>query len=191
MSRAVKWLKVFAPVAGVLALLAYGFTTNPREIRSPLLGRPARPLSLALFDGGRFVLGEQGGKAVVVNFWTSWCVPCREEAPLLEATWRAYRDRGVVPVGVNFQDTEPAARAFIAEFGLTFPNGPDPHGGPAIDYGVYGIPELFVVGRDGRITYRHVGAIGQAIMVARLEEALRGDAVTPREGRREQYQPIR
>lgn len=190
MIRAVRWIAIFAPVAGLLALLAYGFTTNPREIRSPLLGRLAPPLSLALFDGGRFVLGEQGGKVVVFNFWASWCVPCREEAPLLEAAWRSYRDRGVVLVGVNFQDTEAAARAFIAEFGLTFPNGPDPGGRSAIDYGVYGIPELFFVGRDGRITYKHVGAIGQAIMVARIEETLQG-TVTPREGRGGQYQPIR
>ncbi len=80
---------------------------------------------------------------MVVDFWASWCVPCRQEAPLLEATWRAYRDQGVVFVGVNFQDEERAARRFLDEFGITFPNGPDPGSRIAIDYGVYGIPELF------------------------------------------------
>lgn len=190
MRRIGKYVAILTPVVGLVGLLAYGFTTNPREIPSPLLGRPAAPFSLPLFDGGRFALDAHRGKVVVINFWASWCVPCREEAPLLEAAWRAYRDRGVVLVGVNFQDTEAAARAFIAEFGLTFPNGPDPGGRLAIDYGVYGIPELFFVGRDGQITYKHVGAVGQAIMVAKIEEALRG-AVTAGEGRSGAYQSIR
>ncbi len=190
MRRWLRLLVILAPAAGLLALLAYGFTTNPREIPSALLARLAPPLSLPLFDGGRFALAEQAGKVVVVNFWASWCVPCREEAPLLEAAWRAYRDRGVVLVGVDFQDAEPAARAFLREFGLTFPNGPDAGGRLAIDYGVYGIPELFIVGRDGRITYKHIGVIGEATLVRKIEEALHG-TVTSGEGRGEQYQSIR
>ena len=190
MRRGLKLLAILTPAGALVALLAYGFTTNPREIRSPLLGRPAAPFTLALFDGGPFALAEQRGKVVVVNFWASWCVPCREEAPLLEAAWRAYRDQGVVLVGVNFQDAEPAARRFLDEFGLTFPNGPDPGGRIAIDYGVYGIPELFIIGRDGRITYKHIGVIGEAALQRRLEEALRG-TVAPREGRDGAYQPIR
>jgi Redoxin len=148
---------------------------------------------LPLFDGGRFSLDEHRGVC-----------SCREEAPMLgaavpcrrrtargrsEAAWRTYRDRGVV-VGIYVQDAEPAARRFIEELGLTFPNGPDAGGRIAIDYGVYGIPELFVVDRDGRITYKHAGAIGQRTLIARTEEALRGRA-SAREGRGEQYQSIR
>jgi cytochrome c biogenesis protein CcmG/thiol:disulfide interchange protein DsbE len=186
-----KWVAVFVPVLGLLGLLAYGFRTNPREIPSPLLGRAAAPFSLTLFDGSRFTLAEHGGKVVLVNFWASWCIPCREEAPLLEATWRAYREHGVVFVGVNIQDSEPAARAFIREFGTTYPNGQDPGGRIAIDYGVYGIPELFFIGRDGRIAYKHIGAIGPSGLAGSLEAALRG-AVMSREGRSEQrYQPVR
>ncbi len=85
---------VLAPVLGLVGLLAYAFRTDPREIPSPLLGRPAPPFAIALFDGGRFDLAEQQDRVVVVNFWASWCVPCREEAPLLEAAWQAHRDRG-------------------------------------------------------------------------------------------------
>ena len=180
---------VLAPAVGLVGLLAYGFRTDPREIPSPLLGRSAAPFSLALFDGGRFDLAGQRDRVVVVNFWASWCVPCREEAPILEAAWRAYRDRGVMVVGVNIQDSEPAARAFIEAFGLTFPNGPDPGGRIAIDYGVYGIPETFVIGRDGRIGYKHVGVIGSSVLEVWVGEALQG-AVIPVEGRSGQYQRV-
>jgi cytochrome c biogenesis protein CcmG/thiol:disulfide interchange protein DsbE len=180
---------VLVPALGLVGLLAYGFRTNPREIPSPLLGRPAAPFSLALFDGGRFQLAEQRDRVVVVNFWASWCVPCRGEAPVLEAAWRAHRDRGVVIVGVNVQDSEPAARAFIEEFGLTFPNGPDPGGRIAIDYGVYGIPETFVIGRDGLIAYKHVGVIAPPALEARIQGALQGVAA-PQEGRSGQYQRV-
>jgi cytochrome c biogenesis protein CcmG/thiol:disulfide interchange protein DsbE len=183
-------LVIITPAAGVLALLAYGFTTNPREIPSPFLGRPAASFSVPLFNGRRFSLDEHQGKVVLVTFWASWCVPCRDEAPRLEAVWRAYRDRGVVVVGVNVQDAEPAARRFIEEFGLTFPNGPDAGGRVAIDYGVYGIPELFVVGRDGRITYKHVGAVSEVVLARRIDEGLRG-MPTSEVGRGTSYQSIR
>ncbi|MBI4561552.1 MAG: TlpA family protein disulfide reductase [Candidatus Rokubacteria bacterium] len=177
-------------VLGVLALLAYGFTRDPREIKSPLIGKPVPPFALDLFDGGRFELEAQRGKVVVVTFWASWCVPCREEAPLLEAAWRASRDRGVVFVGVNVQDQEPAARRFIEEFGLTFPNGPDPGSRIAVDYGVYGIPELFFVDGSGGITYKHIGVIGASLLQTKLDEARRG-LMSREEGRGTGYQSAR
>ena len=177
------------PAAGLVGLLAYGLRTDPRDIPSPLLGRPAAPFTLALFDGGRFALAEHSGQVVLVNFWASWCVPCREEAPLLEAAWRASRERGVVFVGVNIQDSESAAHGFLREFGITYPNGPDPGGHIAIDYGVYGIPETFFITGDGRIAYKQVGALAAATLEARLGQTLRGE-VARREGRSGSYQPV-
>jgi len=177
MARLGRWVAVFAPVLGLLGLLAYGFRTDPRSIPSPLLDRPASPVSLTLFDGSRFTLTEHRGQVVLVTFWASWCLPCREEAALLERAWRAYREQGVVFVGVNIQDSEAGARAFIQEFSVTYPNGPDPGGRIAIDYGVYGIPELFVVGRDGRIASKHIGAIGPDRLAASLDAAIRGTVV--------------
>ncbi len=187
-----KW-RYFLPivvVVGLLVLLAYGFTREPREITSPLIGRRAPPFTLTLFDGGRFDLEAHRDKVVVVSFWASWCVPCREEAPLLEAAWRAYRDQGVLFVGVNVQDQEAAARQFIKEFGLSFPNGSDPGSRIAVDYGVYGIPELFFVDRSGRIVYKHIGVIGAPLLQAKLEDAQRG-VMSQNEGRGERYQPAR
>jgi cytochrome c biogenesis protein CcmG/thiol:disulfide interchange protein DsbE len=149
-----------AAVVPVLLLLAYGFKTDPREIPSPLLGRPAAAFSLTTFAGSPLSLESLRGKVVVLNFWASWCVPaCYEEAPTLERTWRAYKDKGVTVVGVDVQDKEEAAREFLARFGHSFPNAPDPKGRVSVDYGVYGVPETFFIDRKGRVRFKVVGAL--------------------------------
>jgi cytochrome c biogenesis protein CcmG/thiol:disulfide interchange protein DsbE len=154
-----RWLIPLAALP-VLGLLAYGFRLDPRAIPSPLVGRPAASFSLTTFDGKPLTLEGLRGQVVVLNFWASWCYPaCYEEAPVLEAGWRAYRERGLVVVGVDIQDTEEAARRFMDQFKLTFPNAPDPKGKVSIDYGVYGVPETFVIDRQGRIRAKHVGAV--------------------------------
>jgi cytochrome c biogenesis protein CcmG/thiol:disulfide interchange protein DsbE len=172
MTRAMRWL-VPLSVVPVLALLAYGFTTNPRDIPSPLVGRPASPFTLTGFDGAPVDLGALRGKVVVVNFWASWCNPaCYDEAPVLERAWQTYRARGVVVVGIDMQDTPEAARAFIDRFRLTFVNAPDPHGKVAVEYGVYGVPETFFVARDGTIRAKHVGALTDETVRAKVEQLL-------------------
>jgi cytochrome c biogenesis protein CcmG, thiol:disulfide interchange protein DsbE len=171
-TRSMRWL-VPLSVLPVLALLAYGFRTDPRDIPSPLVGRPASPFALTTFDGGPVTLDALRGKVVVLNFWASWCNPaCYDEAPVLERMWQTYRERGVVVVGVDMQDTAEAARAFIQRFGLTFANAPDPQGKLAVEYGVYGVPETFFVARDGTIRAKHVGALTEAAIRAKLEPLL-------------------
>lgn len=173
MTRAMRWL-VPLSVVPVLALLAYGFTTNPRDIPSPLVGRPAAPFTLTGFDGGPVALAALRGKVVVLNFWASWCRPaCYEEAPTLERGWRAYRDRGVVVLGVDIQDHDDAARTFIRDFRLSFANAPDRGGKVSVDYGVYGVPETFFIDRDGRIRVKHVGVVTDEIFRATVEPLLR------------------
>lgn len=95
-----------------------------------------------------------------MNFWASWCYPaCYEEAPRLQRMWERYRERGVVVIGANIQDRESAAREFIRKFGQTFPNGMDLTGKISIDFGVYGVPETFVVDQNGIIVAKFVGAV--------------------------------
>jgi cytochrome c biogenesis protein CcmG/thiol:disulfide interchange protein DsbE len=163
-----------AAVVPVLLLLAYGFRTDPREIPSPLLGRPAAVFSLTTFAGAPLSLESLRGKVVMLNFWASWCVPaCYEEAPTLERTWRTYKDKGVTVVGVDVQDKDEAAREFLRRFEHSFPNAPDPKGRVSVDYGVYGVPETFFIDREGRVRFKHVGALTDEIARRHLDVLLK------------------
>jgi len=157
--RYLRWL-IPAAALPVLGLLAYGFRVNPRDIPTPLIDRPAAAFALTSYAGEPVSLDAYRGRVVVVNFWASWCHPaCYEEAPVLERNWRAYRDRDVVVLGVDIQDRAEAAKKFIADFSLTFPNALDAAGRVSVDYGVYGVPETFFIDRRGRIRAKHVGAV--------------------------------
>jgi cytochrome c biogenesis protein CcmG/thiol:disulfide interchange protein DsbE len=170
---------VILPLIGILA---YGFKRDPRYIPSPLIGRQAPPFAVTLFDGRKLTLEDLRGKVVFLNFWASWCLPCRAEARELEATWQRVKDQDVVFLGIDIQDTEEDARAFIREFDITYPNGRDASGKVAIDYGVWGIPETFFIDRQGQITYKHVGTLGAALITAKLDEA-RSGLVSAEEGK--------
>jgi cytochrome c biogenesis protein CcmG, thiol:disulfide interchange protein DsbE len=186
------WIRlglVILLVGGIAGLLAYGFTKDPRYIRSPLVARQAPSFTLPLFDGGTVALKDLKGKTVLLNFWASWCVPCRAEARALEAAWQKYKDRDVVFLGVDIQDNEESARDFLKEFGITYLNARDSSGQVAIDYGVWGIPETFFIDPQGRITYKHVGELRAPIIAAKLDEATKG-IVSAQEGKGE-YRAIR
>ena len=172
MKRYLRWL-IPAAAIPVLALLAYGFRLNPRDVPSPLVNRPAAAFALTSFGGEPMSLATNRGKVVVVNFWASWCYPaCYEEAPVLERSWKAYRDRGVVVLGVDIQDKSEAAKKFIADFGLTFPNAMDTSGKVSVDYGVYGVPETFFIDRAGNVRAKHVGAVTDAIFSREVDRLL-------------------
>jgi cytochrome c biogenesis protein CcmG/thiol:disulfide interchange protein DsbE len=158
-----------------LALFAYGLTRDLRAFPSPLIGREAPAFTLPLFNGDTFALEAHRGQVVVLNVWASWCIPaCYNEGPALEAAWQRYRQRGVLFVGVNYQDRDPAAREFLSRFGHTFPNGPDAGSRVAIAYGVRGVPETFFIDREGRLAYRHVGEITLEALVQQIERVLNG-----------------
>ncbi len=161
------WI-VAAVVIGFVMVVGYGLRT---QSGSPL-GAPAPDFTLALFDGGELSLADRRGSVVVVNFWASWCSPCRDEAPALERVWREYKGRGVVFVGVDYKDVESKAMAFIEEFGLTYPNGPDPYNKISGAYRITGVPETFLIARDGRLVEWWMGPITEAGLRAALEEIL-------------------
>lgn len=175
-NRRVLVITVVTIIVGFLSLLGIGLARQaPKTGLSGVyrVNKPAIDFTLPLFTGGEITLSKLKGKPVVINFWASWCVPCRAEAKIIEDTWRVYKDKGVTFIGVDIQDKEAEALAFIKEFNLTYPNGPDNGGKITIDYGVGGIPVTFFVNRDGVIIDRFVGAIFERYLVTRIEELLR------------------
>ncbi len=130
---------------------------------------PAPDFTLNLYDGGTFRLSDQIGQVVMVDFWASWCIPCRQEARQLEALWQEYRTRGVMFVGVDYLDTESEARAFLKEFGITYPNGPDLGTRISAAYRIRGVPEKFLIDRQGQIRAVLIGPVIEAELRQRLD----------------------
>jgi cytochrome c biogenesis protein CcmG/thiol:disulfide interchange protein DsbE len=160
----------FSAVFIVIALFVVGMINRS----APPVEKGAAPqFSIPLFSGGTFSLAEQRGKVVVVNFWASWCIPCRQEAPILERVWQKYKDRGVVFIGVDYVDTDKEAMAFIKEFNITYPNGPDIGTDTSHRYRIQGVPETYFVGKDGSLYGNRIGPIDEATLSAKIEELLK------------------
>ena len=154
---------IFAALA--LLFLVRLFSGDPSRIPSALIGRPVPTFQLAALDGlqanGRPVPGlaaaDLKGRITVVNVWASWCAPCRQEHPAL---MELAKDGTLRVVGINYKDNPENARRFLGALGNPFAAvGVDPNGRTAIDWGVYGVPETFIVGADGTIRYKHVGPL--------------------------------
>lgn len=160
---------------GFLGLLGWGML-NKQPITGlsgiTMVNRPAPDFTLTTFEGTAISLEDLRGKPVVINFWASWCPPCRIEAPLIERTWREYKNRGLIFLGVNIQDRKEDALNYIREFDITYPNGPDPTGEISIDYGVSGLPVTFFVSSKGEIVRRWVGAIEKSVLISSIEEIM-------------------
>ena len=133
---------------------------------------PAPDFTLNTFQGQEITLRDLRGQVVVINFWASWCPPCREEAAYLESTWREYQDRGVVFIGVDYVDTDREALAYIAEFDITYPNGPDLGTRISQAYRIQGVPETYFVAKDGTLRGVKIGPLAAPELEERLEPLL-------------------
>ncbi len=156
-------------VFALIGLLGWGLW---RTNRGRLETGKAVDFTLTSFDGETIQLSDLEGQVVIVNFWASWCVPCRDEAPYLEATWRKYKEQEVVFIGVDYADTEPAALAYLAEFDITYFNGPDLGTRIYRDYRIQGIPETFYIAKNGEIRGVKVGPLVAPDLEQNIEELL-------------------
>ncbi|MCF6735626.1 redoxin domain-containing protein [Blastococcus sp. KM273129] len=172
-------LLVAALLAGFALVVPLALALDrPREEASAtaMVGGPAPPLAGTTLDGGHADLAELRGSVVLVNVWASWCAPCREEMPLLVETAGQWGPQGLRLVGIDVNDDDAAAREFLAGVGGTsFPSIVDADGRLAVEWGTTGVPETFVVDRDGTVVARRVGAVSAAWLAEEvlplLEEA--------------------
>jgi len=144
---------------GLLGVLYKGFGSNPREVPFMMKGQPAPAFTLKAMDSGMRASMEQfKGRPVVINFWASWCGPCKMEHPVLEWGAREFGDQAQF-LGIVFEDTEDNARQFLSQMGASFPQLLDTHSGVAVAYGVAGVPETYFIDAQGIIQGKHVGPI--------------------------------
>ena len=162
-------LFIGVPVLLIATILIWGVVQNGGESGRPGVNdnfgsvdidqSAATDFTLTLFDGSDLRLSDLRGKVVMIDFWGSWCPPCRAEAPALQQVYREYESMPVEFVGVDIWDTEKNARAYIERFGITFPSGLDEKGFVAVEYGVKGLPEKIFVTPEGIISKRFIGPV--------------------------------
>lgn len=170
-----RWLGLGLALLPILLVLAVGLLLVLSLDSSPAAGaatpgREAPDFEFASFEGDRVALADLRGKAVVLNFWASWCVPCRAEMPYFESTYQAYKDRGVVFVGLAMQDRPEDSRAFLEELAVSYPNGSDEGSDISLRYGVAGLPTTVFIAPDGKVARTWKGTLSEEQLVGFVEE---------------------
>ena len=171
-----KFWAVWVIVLGLIILLAFGFTTDPKKVPSPLMGRPAPDFQVDELNGEqKFSLSEFKGIPIVLNFWASWCAECRTEAVILENFFQKYgvNNKQLVMIGIAIQDSPKNAKAFARHFGKTYLLGLDDDAGNiALDYGIYGVPETFFIDPEGIIFHKTIGMVTTELMEQKFKPFL-------------------
>jgi cytochrome c biogenesis protein CcmG/thiol:disulfide interchange protein DsbE len=167
-----RWLR-YSMVLGIAALvvvLMLSFRRDPHDIRTGTINKPAPTFSLDRLEGtSKVTLADYAGQVVVLNFFASWCIPCKEENPALVRIWERYRTSDVVVIGILYQDSLDSGRRYVRDNGVTWPTATDEDGRIAFAYGVFGIPETYFIGPDGIIAGRHIGPIDEATLLAAID----------------------
>jgi len=171
-----KSLRFLIPLAVFLVLAAFlarGLKLDPREVPSPLIGKPAPGFALTRLDNAGSTLRREDllGRVWILNVWASWCGACRDEHPLLVEFSR----RKIVPVyGLNYKDERPDGMAWLARFGNPYEASLFDHDGRVgIDYGVYGVPETFIIDKQGTVRMKHIGPLTPEVIQTRIEPLLK------------------
>jgi len=159
----------FAVILALLGLLAWGLI---KVQAGPLDDGLAPDFTITGFDSRTVNLSQLRGQVMIINFWASWCPPCREEAAYLEETWRKYQGQEVVFIGVDWVDTEKEALAYIKEFDITYINGPDIGTRIAQAYNIQGVPETFFVARNGELRGVQIGPLKAPQLDEKIDELL-------------------
>ena len=141
----------------VLGLLAYALLARPSQ--PPGVGDPVPDFRLVALDGSPMNLSDYRGQVVVLNFFASWCAPCRQEAADLEQAWRTYQDAGVQFLGIGYKDAPSKAQTFLETFDVTYPVAVETGNRTARAYGVTGVPETFIIDQEGNLVRHFLGAI--------------------------------
>ncbi len=164
------WVSIGIIVSALVLIyfLQHGLKTNPNEVPSALINKPAKDFSVQWLQGQEFLndttstsfsLHDFKGRPLILNFWASWCYSCRAEARDFEAFWREYKDENIFVAGIAIQDTQAQAMGFAKQYGKTYILGLDTEGDVAIDYGVTGVPETFLIDSEGYIIDKVAGPV--------------------------------
>ena len=175
-------LLVVGVVAALAALFVFGlFSASPdRNVPSNLINKPAPDFDLSLYPryhdthSTELSLSSLLGTPMLVNFWASWCIPCYEEAPLLEKYYRRYHDQGVEFIGIQTQDRDKYAEgdAFLDRFDISFPNGMDNDSRIGVDYALFGVPETYFVDAKGTVVFKQIGPVTAEVLDRELTRLL-------------------
>lgn len=162
---------------GLLALLLTQLLTPAsKPVSDPLIGKSAPNFSLAMLPDSKSTLSLSNfkGKPIMLNFWASWCDPCKQEAPLLESTWKQMQAQGkdVVFLGIDFQDSNNDAINFLRLYGITYQNAVDASGSVASEYGVTGLPHTIFINRHGTVTAKVAGQLTAQVLASNLQSIL-------------------